>query len=215
LIAAGIDPEEMWPRFDEGIRALRAFLDPELPPFKGRFYDTEGFVLEPRPAQKAHIPIWLGSWGSEAGLRRVARLAEGWIGSAGPGHQSPEQFIKDKERLDTYLVKAGKDPQTFGTAVSSMPLFISEDHGELERVGASSAGMARRRPDSAPPFLTRPAERSDEEPHAHDMVGTRAECIDKVRRWQSSGVGALFLSPEGPDPEGQLRIFIDEVASKA
>jgi hypothetical protein len=47
------------------------------------------------------------------------------------------------------------------------------------------------------------------------MVGTRAACIDKVRRWTAAGAGALLLAPRGPDPLGQMRLFLDEVAGKA
>jgi hypothetical protein len=47
------------------------------------------------------------------------------------------------------------------------------------------------------------------------MVGTRAACLDKVRRWKAAGIGALFLVPRGPDPLGQARLFMEEVASKA
>jgi len=28
------------------------------------------------------VPLWIGSWGSAAGLRRVARLGDGWLASA-------------------------------------------------------------------------------------------------------------------------------------
>ena len=35
-------------------------------------------------------PIWVGSWGSDAGLRRVARLADGWLASA--YNTTPELF---------------------------------------------------------------------------------------------------------------------------
>jgi alkanesulfonate monooxygenase SsuD/methylene tetrahydromethanopterin reductase-like flavin-dependent oxidoreductase (luciferase family) len=31
----------------------------------------------PRPA--GTVPLWVGSWGSAAGLRRVARLGDGWL----------------------------------------------------------------------------------------------------------------------------------------
>ena len=40
-------------------------------------------------------------------------------------------------------------------------------------------------------------------------------CIDKVRRWQATGISALMLVPRGPDPVGQMRLFMDEVAAKA
>ncbi len=80
--AVGIDFSERWPRFDEAIAALRALWRDDGVPFVGRFYSTEGQSLEPRPAQPGGPPIWVGSWGSDAGLRRVARLADGWLASA-------------------------------------------------------------------------------------------------------------------------------------
>ena len=64
-------------------------------------------------------------------------------------------------------------------------------------------------------FTGSPPERPSEDPHAHDMVGSRAECLDKVQRWQAAGIGALYLVPRGPDPLGQMRLFMDEVTSKA
>jgi alkanesulfonate monooxygenase SsuD/methylene tetrahydromethanopterin reductase-like flavin-dependent oxidoreductase (luciferase family) len=189
---------------------MRAYLTPDAPPFQGRFYNTEGVNLEPKPVQKPSLPIWIGSWGSNAGLRRVARLADGWMSSAGPGHQSPEQFAADVKRLNAFLVQAGKAPATFPNAISTMALFISEDKEELVRLGGP--GYV---PRPAGVGVGQPAERPGEDPHAHDMVGTRAVCLDKVRRWKAAGAQALFLVPRGPDPLGQMRLFLDEVASKA
>jgi hypothetical protein len=60
-----------------------------------------------------------------------------------------------------------------------------------------------------------PAGRHPEDPHAHDMVGTRAACVDKVRRWKASGAQALFLVPRGSDSLGQMRLFMHEVVSQA
>jgi hypothetical protein len=82
-------------------------------------------------------------------------------------------------------VQEGKDPVTFPNAVSTMALFISEDKDELARMGG---------PGSVPPpadiGVAQPAERPGEDAHAHDMVGTRAECIDRVRRWKAAGAHA-------------------------
>jgi len=206
----GMDHRDMWPRFEEGVSAMRAYLTPGMPHFKGRFYDTEGVSLEPTPVQKPSLPIWIGSWGSNPGLRRVARLADGWLSSAGPGHQSPEQFSHDIKRLNTFLVQEGKDPATFPNAVSTMALFISEDTEELARIGGPGYVP---RPEGV--GVVPPASRPFEDAHAHDMVGTRGACIDKVRRWRAAGAQALFLVPRGPDPLGQMRIFMHEVVGRA
>jgi alkanesulfonate monooxygenase SsuD/methylene tetrahydromethanopterin reductase-like flavin-dependent oxidoreductase (luciferase family) len=80
--AVGIDFTERWARLDDAIGALRALLRPGSEPFAGRWYPTAGIDLRPTPAQPDGPPIWVGSWGSDAGLRRVARLADGWLASA-------------------------------------------------------------------------------------------------------------------------------------
>jgi len=91
-----------------------------------------------------------------------------------------------------------------------MALFISEERDELARLGGP--GYV---PRPAGIGVVQPAGRPGEDAHAHDMVGTRAACLDKVRRWQAAGAQALFLVPRGPDPLGQMRLFLDEVASRA
>jgi len=80
--AVGVPFEERWKRLDEAVQALRVLWGGEGPPYRGEFYSTEGVSLEPHPAQRSGPPIWIGSWGSEAGLRRVARLGDGWLASA-------------------------------------------------------------------------------------------------------------------------------------
>ena len=104
----GLDYKERWPRFDEAAKALRSLLHPYSTPFKGTYYSTEGITLGPHPSQQPSIPIWIGSWGSDVGLRRVARLADGWLGSA--LDSTPDRFKQAKKRLDTYLQREGKDP---------------------------------------------------------------------------------------------------------
>jgi hypothetical protein len=91
-----------------------------------------------------------------------------------------------------------------------MALFISEDRTELAHLGGP--GYV---PRPVGVGVMQPAHRPLEDSHAHDMVGTRAVCLDKVRRWKAAGVQALFLVPRGPEPLGQMRLFMNEVASKA
>jgi alkanesulfonate monooxygenase SsuD/methylene tetrahydromethanopterin reductase-like flavin-dependent oxidoreductase (luciferase family) len=92
--AVGIPFEERWKRLEEAVRALRALWLREGSPFKGEFYSTEGIMLEPYPARQPGPPIWIGSWGSEAGLRRTARLGDGWLASA--YNTTPEEELSQR-----------------------------------------------------------------------------------------------------------------------
>src|SRR5919112_2005876 len=104
--AVGVPFEERWKRLDEAVQALRALWFREGPPFRGEFYSTEGVTLEPYPAQRPGPPIWIGSWGSEAGLRRVARLGDGWLASA--YNNRPEQELRQRLLVGSAEECAGK-----------------------------------------------------------------------------------------------------------
>ncbi len=101
--AVGIDFAERWSRLDEAVRALRALWQRDPEPFVGRFYSTADIDLQPAPAQPDGPPIWIGSWGSEAGLRRVARLGDGWLASA--YNITPSDFA---DGVDTTPRSAGR-----------------------------------------------------------------------------------------------------------
>ena len=78
------------------------------PPFVGRFHSTEGISLDPHPIRMEGPAIWLGSWGSEAGLRRTARLADGWLASG--YNTTPTLFVEGWSQLQDLLPSHGKDP---------------------------------------------------------------------------------------------------------
>ena len=48
----GMDPADMWPRFEDGVQAMRAYLTPGAPPHTGPFNDTTGVQVEPYPVQR-------------------------------------------------------------------------------------------------------------------------------------------------------------------
>src|SRR4051794_1047342 len=81
--AVGVAFEERWGRFDEAVPVLRALLAGQVPPPEIRcHYSAPAEPLAPTPPRPGGIPLWIGSWGSKAGLRRVARLGDGWLASA-------------------------------------------------------------------------------------------------------------------------------------
>jgi alkanesulfonate monooxygenase SsuD/methylene tetrahydromethanopterin reductase-like flavin-dependent oxidoreductase (luciferase family) len=130
--AVGLDFSERWQRFDEAIEALRALWRPDSPPFAGRFYSTADLLLEPLPAQLGGPPIWIGSWGSQAGLGRVARLGDGWLASA--YNTTPELFGQAWLTLRAKLADHGKPADTFPNALATMWCYITDDRAEAERI---------------------------------------------------------------------------------
>jgi alkanesulfonate monooxygenase SsuD/methylene tetrahydromethanopterin reductase-like flavin-dependent oxidoreductase (luciferase family) len=46
--------------------------------FKGKYYFAKGAVLDPKPLQDPHVPLWFGTQGNFM-LKIAARMAEGWL----------------------------------------------------------------------------------------------------------------------------------------
>jgi probable F420-dependent oxidoreductase len=190
--AVGVPFEERWKRLDEAAPALRALLESETPPFEGEFYSTQGLTLEPYPAHRP--PIWIGSWGSEAGLRRTARLGDGWIASA--YNTTPEAFASALGRLREHLRAAGKDPDRFPNAISTMFFYVSEDRATAERIIKDVLG----------PMLNRP----EEELRRRILVGPARECAEKLAAYHAAGARRIFLWPV-EDETRQLTMFREQV----
>jgi probable F420-dependent oxidoreductase len=64
--------------FDESLTLLRLLLTSETVSFEGAFFTVSGASVGVLPAKP--LDIWLGG-SAPAGLRRVGRLADGWLGS--------------------------------------------------------------------------------------------------------------------------------------
>jgi probable F420-dependent oxidoreductase len=101
-------------RAEEQIEVLRLLWTQPLVRFSGRWHDLDRLSINPRPVQQP-IPIWIGSSHTEQLMRRVARLADGWIPQQ-TGDQV-EPFAATLDRLRTYIKDAGRDPAAIGIEV--------------------------------------------------------------------------------------------------
>jgi alkanesulfonate monooxygenase SsuD/methylene tetrahydromethanopterin reductase-like flavin-dependent oxidoreductase (luciferase family) len=148
--AVGVSFDDRWRRFEDAVVELRRLLPPT-------------------------IPIWIGSWGSKAGMRRVERLADGWFASA--YNTTPERFAAARESL----------PSGFPNALVTMWTWITEDARDEER--------ALR--DVLAPILGRdPDELRDQL-----CVGSPARCAELLARYADAGCQRIHLWPLGDEPE--------------
>ncbi len=193
--AAGLDWDQRWPRFEEAIQALRALWRPHDDPFEGAFTSTRGIHLEPEPAQLGGPPIWVGSWGSDAGLHRVARLGDGWLASA--YNTTPQGFAAAWAKLRERLPRHGKDPSSFPNALATMMFRIEDDPAAVRRALEDWVGPALGRdPDELGERL---------------LVGSAEWCAERLTKYAEVGVDRVFLWPVG-EPIEQLEAFGERVA---
>ena len=190
-----INYDERWKRLDEAIQVWRSLWSGDKVGFAGHFYSAAGINLEPKPLQKPSPPIWIGSWGSDAGLRRVARFGDGWLASA--YNTMPDQFGAGLVKLRDQLKIFGKDPAAFPNALATMFMYITENSSETERVLA----------ETLTPLLGRPAEQLRQ----RLLVGSPEVCAEKLGAYEAAGVQRVFIWPIKDEIE-QLRIFKQKVA---
>jgi len=72
-------------------------------PFSGRFHHLDDFTFGPLPPQGASLPIWIGAR-TDAALRRVGRLADGYHSSA----TSPEAYARRLPVIAAAADEAGR-----------------------------------------------------------------------------------------------------------
>ncbi len=192
--AVGIDYAERWPRLDEAIQALRALWRPGGEPFVGRFYSTEGIDLQPAPARPAGPPIWVGSWGSRAGLRRAARLGDGWLASA--YNTTPDRFADAWSQLRGLLVEGGREAEAFPNALATMWCYITDSRSEADAIFRTRLA----------PTIHRPEEMLRE----RLPVGPADAFAEKLTAFRDAGVQRVFIWPVR-DERRQLELFAEKV----
>ena len=149
--AAGIPFDERWSRFDEALPILRSHL-------------------------RADLPIWVASWGSAAGMRRVARHGDAWLAS---GYNiTPEQFAERSRSL----------PDGFPNAVGTFWMYITEDPHEAERMLTDVLAPVVHRDLDALKQLALP-------------IGSAEQCAERMRAWADAGVQRALVWPLRDDLE--------------
>jgi probable F420-dependent oxidoreductase len=125
--------------FDESLALLRLLLTTQTVSFRGDFFVVEGASIGPLPAKP--LDIWLGG-SAPGGLKRVGRLADGWLGSLLTPAEAASAVTVIKAAADD----AGRhvDDDHYGL---SLPVAFDGLPGSLR------ASIARRRPDTDPELL--------------------------------------------------------------
>ena len=138
----------------------------------------------PAPRRTGGVPVWIGSWGSKAGLRRVARLGDGWFASA--YNTTPERFKAARESLSQELRARDRDPDRFPNALVTMWTWITADARDADRMLREVlAPLLRRDPDALRDQL---------------CIGPAEKCAELLSRYARAGCERVYLWPLGDEP---------------
>ena len=173
---------------DEYIDAFKLLWTERSPRFAGRYTRFDGIVLEPKPVQRPHPPIWVGGEGPAA-LRRAARVGDAWY----PIGSNNKHLYDTLPRLEAGIAKlraavaaAGRDPSSVGVSF------------RVKRYGAA-----------VPPLASDGQRRL--------FSGSEAELIADLRVLRSAGVSAIdidFGRPTADEVIAEMRRFRTAVIEK-
>jgi F420-dependent oxidoreductase-like protein len=115
---------------DEACSVLKALWTEERASFKGRYYQLDAAIAEPKPLQKPYPPIWIGGVGPKLTLRVVAKHADVWNSNA----PTPADTVKLTKILDEHCTKVGRDP----AAIRRSSQLRAEDEDGVLRIAETT-----------------------------------------------------------------------------
>ena len=157
--AIGVPFEERWRRFDDAVEVLRPLLD--------------------------GTPVWIASWGSAAGMRRVARLGDGWLAS---GYNTTPERVREG---------CGLLPDGFPNAVATMWMYVTES-------------PARRRPHAGGRARAAGQPAADALRELALPIGSAEQCAERISAYAAAGAQRVFVWPLADDLR-QLELFRERV----
>jgi probable F420-dependent oxidoreductase len=189
LSAFGVDPDDgLVARFNEGLRLMKALWTESKVDFEGRFWRLDGAMMEPKPFQKPHPPVWFGG-GAPAGLRRAVRHGDGFLGA---GSTKTADFAEQVAIVRRELAEQGRDPGRFRVAKR---VYIAVD---------DDAGRARQRMAAALVALYGEGFGRTLAPVA--VAGTPDDCVAGLREVARAGAEMILLNPLFAEAEQMERL---------
>ncbi len=96
-------------RSEEQIEVMRTLWTNQVVDYRGKWHSIPDAGITPLPVQRP-IPVWLGGGASDTVLRRIARLADGWM----PQWQPNDEGLESLERMRGFASEIGRDHSEIG-----------------------------------------------------------------------------------------------------
>ncbi|MGH8014257.1 MAG: LLM class flavin-dependent oxidoreductase [Candidatus Binataceae bacterium] len=193
----GVRDAQRGNRMAENIAICRHLWSEDNVSFEGRYRSFTGVTIQPRPLQQP-CPIWIAAnpWSPNVDkpMRRVARLADGWM----TAQVMPGLFKTNLTKLNEALLAEGKDPRRFPNILYHN-INIADDR-------AAALAETKRFLDAyyGPIF-------SPEMAQAWTAAGPPSRCIEDLRALALAGAQRVSLRLTSWDQARQFDRLINEV----
>ena len=192
----GVPLGERARRFSETVEILKLLMRESRADYAGKHFSFEGVALEPRPKTPGGPPVWLSSNLVDSGLKRVARLADGWITNS----ITPDLYRQCWEKILVYADEFGRTDE-----IQEIPqclyvtMNVNPDGGKAE----AQCGE----------FLSKYYHKTFDEVRKQLLViagdGDRVE--EQLREYAHEGARVFVVRFAGGSQEEQLENFVSEL----
>jgi len=200
FVDVGIPRQERGGRTNEILEALRILWTQPCASFRGKYFQFENVVFEPKPYQKPHPPIWVGG-NSEAALRRTARFASGWAASLEMAALVFGSFPAALARLQDLLKEEGRGGEPMHVSVC-LKVNLNPDEEEARREAARFWELQLSSIEGAMPFGVK---------KEYGVYGPSEALVDQLEEIAALGVNSVILHLHSFDLKTQLRRLESEV----
>ncbi|MCS6769456.1 MAG: LLM class flavin-dependent oxidoreductase [Candidatus Caldarchaeum sp.] len=192
--ALGVNMADRGRRFVESVEILKKLWTENNVSWEGEFHRFSNVSVDPRPVQKPHPPLIIGSAGRSAEnpqrfeklLRRAAELGDGWYAAI---TMAPESVKKAVDILKT-LVK--RDVEKFSFMAHKYVHITDGDAEDARRTVSAVLNM------------------SLEDARRQQLVGGKEEIIKKLEAFTNTGITHFNIAPLTFDHK-VLEFFAEEV----
>lgn len=174
--------------FDEALVVLRRLLSERSVTHHGRFFHLDDATVGPLPSRP--LDLWLGGR-APAGLRRIGRLADGWLGS----FVTPAEAERCRLGIERAAAEAGREIEAdhYGTNIT----VLLPGPGRDAALARAALQVRRQRPDVDPALLV-----------ADGWAGARTQ----IRAFVGAGLTKFVVRPAAP--VASWRGFVDEFVAE-
>ena len=192
----GVPINERARRFSETVEILKLLMRESRTDYAGKHFSFEGVALEPRPKTPGGPPVWLSSNLVDSGLKRVARLADGWITNS----ITPDLYRQCWEKILVYADEFGRTDE-----IQKIPqcLYVTMNVNPDGEKAEAQCGE----------FLSKYYHKTFDEVRKQLLViagdGDRVE--EQLREYAHEGARVFVVRFAGGSQEEQLENFVSEL----
>jgi len=215
----GVDPADAPAMYHEAYAVLMKAFTSEVLDFDGKFYRYRDYVVQARPVQKPHPPVWYGAPNADA----IGWAAPNRINVVSLGPASRARAIADRYRQEWTAL--GHDPATLPNIGITRHIVVAATDAEAQRIAATAYPRWRQAMDwiwrrSGADFVLKeiyPEDFAGLAAIGHGIAGSPATVRDYIARLQDeTGINyvlgqMVFGDMKADDAANSLRLFAREV----